>query len=145
MQLGSGPIWSKIYPDVQMCSTMWRSLLFIENIVDNGQVLCLGWSWYLQVDFQLFLVSLFVLFVYHKSKILSYSINILFCLGSLAFNYLYTLNKGVKIFTDLSAFSTFGDFMLDVYTKPWGRCTPYLMGLIMGQLYMDYRSILLLI
>jgi hypothetical protein len=85
-------------------------------------------------------VSLFLLFLHSKNKTLSYFLSIAFCIGSLAYNYIYTLNKGVRIFTDLSAFATFGDFMLDVYTKPWGRCVPYLMGLMLGQLYMEYRS-----
>jgi peptidoglycan/LPS O-acetylase OafA/YrhL len=90
MQLGSGPSWSKTYVDVQTCSTMWRSIFFIENLVDNGRVECLGWSWYLQVDFQLFLISLFLLFLYNWKKVVALIVTLFFMFASTVFCFQYT-------------------------------------------------------
>lgn len=64
----------------------------------------------------------------------------LMCILSLLFNFIYTYRKEIRVMTDLDAFVNFGDFMLDLYIKPYGRCVPYLMGLTLGILYMEYRS-----
>lgn len=93
MQLGSGPSWSKTYTDVQTCSTIWRSVFFIANLVDNGQVECLGWSWYLQVDFQLFIISLFLLFLYNWKKIVALIVTIFFMAASSVFCFIYTFKN----------------------------------------------------
>jgi peptidoglycan/LPS O-acetylase OafA/YrhL len=68
----------------------------------------------------------------------SYLFGFCFCVGSLIFNFLYSVNLGQKILTDLDSFKTFGDYMLDLYIKPWGRCTPYFMGLFLGIFYTNY-------
>ncbi len=60
--------------------------------------------------------------------------------GSLVFNFLFTFDKQIRIFTDLEAMLDFDDFMRNLYIKPYGRCVPYFMGLILGVLFMEYRS-----
>lgn len=140
MQTGSGISWSKIAPDVAQCRSMWREVLFISNMIDRGQEMCLGWGWYLQVDFQLFLISLLLLYLYQRSKVAMIIIATAASLASTIYNVIYTYNLGLPLFTDPSAFAHFQDFMLDIYMKPWGRCTPYFMGLILGVLFMEYRS-----
>lgn len=37
------------------------------------------------------------------------------------------------------------DFYSDVYIKPYGRCVPYLMGLLLGVLYMEFKGIFTII
>ena len=37
LHLGSGPFWPANEPLVQICSHFWRSLLYIDNLVDNGR------------------------------------------------------------------------------------------------------------
>lgn len=59
---------------------------------------------------------------------------------SLIFNFVFTYKEKIRIFTDLDAFVNFEDFMVNLYIKPYGRCVPYLMGLVLGVLYMEYRS-----
>jgi peptidoglycan/LPS O-acetylase OafA/YrhL len=119
---------------------MWREVLFVANMIDRGEEMCLGWGWYLQVDFQLFLLCLLLLFLYQRSKIAMVVISIVSMIASTIFNIAFTYNHKVRIFTDLDAFAPFEDFMLDLYEKPWGRCTPYFMGLLLGVLYMEFRS-----
>jgi peptidoglycan/LPS O-acetylase OafA/YrhL len=36
MRLGSGMMWSKNEEGVQACSTMWREILFMSNLIENG-------------------------------------------------------------------------------------------------------------
>ena len=132
MPTGSGMFWKKEQADVAMCHSMWREVLFIANFIDRGAETCLGWGWYLQVDFQLFVYCLILLFLYQKSKLATVLASFASMIGSTTFNIVYTYNHEIHLFTDLSAFINFEDFMLDLYMKPYGRCTPYVMGLLLG-------------
>nr|XP_019546423.2 nose resistant to fluoxetine protein 6-like [Aedes albopictus] len=56
--LGSGPLWNaSLGLSVDQCNRYWWSaLLYVQNYVNPDQI-CLGHSWYLSVDMQLFLLS----------------------------------------------------------------------------------------
>jgi hypothetical protein len=94
-----------------------------------------GWGWYLQVDFQLFLACLVILFVYSKTKIGSVIFTGLLIAGSIAININYTEEHKQKLFTDLTALLNFQNYFVDMYIKPYARCTPYFMGLFAGIAY----------
>ncbi|XP_058444050.1 nose resistant to fluoxetine protein 6-like [Malaya genurostris] len=61
--VSSGPVWnSTLKITVGNCNTYWWSaLLHIQNYV-NPNEMCLGHSWYLSVDMQLFLLSPFIIY-----------------------------------------------------------------------------------
>ena len=46
-------------------------MFFVDNLVDNGEKMCMGWGWYLQNDMQIFIVSMLFLFIYSQSKFAS--------------------------------------------------------------------------
>ncbi|XP_001656258.2 nose resistant to fluoxetine protein 6 [Aedes aegypti] len=56
--LSSGPLWNtSLGLSVDQCNQYWWSaLLYVQNYVNPDQI-CLGHSWYLSVDMQLFLLS----------------------------------------------------------------------------------------
>lgn len=58
--LGSGPLWYDILSGRQEPCRFhwWKSMLFIQNYTD----FCYEESWYLAVDFQLFCISIFLVF-----------------------------------------------------------------------------------
>ncbi|RUS81884.1 hypothetical protein EGW08_010354 [Elysia chlorotica] len=59
--LGSGPAYPAQCPDEEVCTKYWYySFFFINTIVDTGRK-CMGWTWYLSVDFQLYLLSPFLM------------------------------------------------------------------------------------
>lgn len=91
-RFGSGQFWDKIAMDSGTCKSMWREVLFISNFVDNGKYACLGWSWYLQVDLQLFIVSAFILLIYSKHKMAYYIVCYALILGSTILNYIVSYN-----------------------------------------------------
>ena len=49
MHLGSGPKWIVNEEYTGLCKNMWRSVLFIDNLVNNGHTLCMSWSFYTQI------------------------------------------------------------------------------------------------
>lgn len=57
-EFSSGPLWNtSLKLSVDMCNRYWWSaLLYVQNYV-NPDHICLGHSWYLSVDMQLFLLS----------------------------------------------------------------------------------------
>ena len=102
---------------------------------------CLPWGWYLQVDFQLFILGVILLYIYSKSKKIFLSATIGLSVLSLAFIFIYCQSNNVKIYADIGELTNSGgDFFDDVYVKPYGRCFPYFMGLIFGVFFMEYRS-----
>lgn len=64
---------------------------------------------------------------------------------SLAFVFWYTHINNLKVFVSLSNALLADEYFFDVYIKPYGRFVPYCIGLVMGVLFMEYRSIILII
>lgn len=145
MRLGSGPFWSKFEPTTNLCGSMWKDILFISNFIDNGEKDCLDWGWYLQVDFQLFIVCVFLLYFYSKKKVAYYISCGVLVLGSTIANMIVTYTEKVRVITDIDALIAFQQFTYDLYIKPYGRCTPYILGLMLGVLFMEYRCIFITI
>lgn len=101
MRLGSGVVWSKGEFVVELCTSMWKEILFVGNFVYNGSKPCMGWGWYLQVDFQLFVVGVFLLYLYSKAKKISLLTFLLFAISSTLYIFIFTFVKDIKIMTDL--------------------------------------------
>jgi ABC-type sugar transport system permease subunit len=140
MHLGSGPRWPGNEPIVNMCHKFWRSLLFIENIADDGTSSCLVWGWYLQVDFQMFLVCLLLLGVYSYQRKISIALGVLMIVGSWTYNLIYTQVHGQHIFINTKSLMAFLDYFQDIYVKPWARWSPYILGMFLGLAHAEYTT-----
>lgn len=70
-----------------MCNKLWKPLLFIDNLVDDGKTMCLGWGWYLQNDMQIFVYCMLMLLLYQWNKMTGYFAIVWSMLAS----YLYTM------------------------------------------------------
>jgi peptidoglycan/LPS O-acetylase OafA/YrhL len=141
MRLGQGPLWSSQEPTVMLCQYMWRDIFFINNFVENGKEMCLNWGWYLQVDFQIFIVCVLLLFLYGKiHHNVSYLTGAVLVVGSITFNIVYTQMHNQKLFTNVEALMSYTNYLLDVYIKPYARWTPYFMGLYLGLFYYDFQK-----
>ena len=140
MHLGSGPNWQIMLPQVQFCEGMWRSLLFVDNFVHNGWELCMNWGWYLQVDTQLFAFSALILICYQRNKMATFMMTILLIACSfwytLSFNYTHHFVQPIHL-EDISPNDT---SFYDLYIKPWSRCPPYLIGVLLGIGYAELLS-----
>lgn len=136
--LGSGPFWQNQVDLSNLCHSMWRPLLFVDNIVDNGDNMCMPWGWYLQNDIQLFFYCLIILVIYRKSRFWSFFAIFI----SIAANFWYvmeeTYDNGEKWLSHISDAAQSQRYQLNIYYKPWGRCPPYLYGLLLGLLYYEF-------
>jgi peptidoglycan/LPS O-acetylase OafA/YrhL len=127
----------EIKESVHNCHKSWyMTLLYVNNFQDFKNV-CIGWSWYLMVDMQFYVLApLLVLpFLYSKviGKIVIGSVSMISILTT-AFIYSYndlhaSLGKGM----DFEYFTLF-------YNKPYCRIIPYLMGILFFNLYTESKQ-----
>ena len=115
---------------------MWRSLLFIDNFVNNGAEICMIWGWYLQNDMQLFIASAIFILLYKRNKFFScYSIIITIVVSyayTLSYNYTHHYKQPIHL-EDMDPEDT---SFTDLYVKPYSRCPPYFIGVLLGMGYM---------
>ncbi|KAF2887767.1 hypothetical protein ILUMI_18406, partial [Ignelater luminosus] len=134
---GSGPVW----PDavntniIEACQTnWWKTLLYIQNF--DPLTICISQSWYLGVDFQLFILSPLLLLPLTKwpRKTLIF-IGLLVAVSTLA-AFLTTW------FLQLSKFSreTSEEYAKYYYNAPWIRCSPWLIGIIAGYVIFESKQ-----
>ena len=120
---------------------MWKDIFFVSNLAGDGNHICMGWGWYLQVDFQLFLMGLLLLFLYRSYPKVSVATTWLLTVASLVYNLIYTYHYHVHIANDMEGPNeNNGKYFHDIYVQAWGRCPPYFIGLLFGIAYMNYRS-----
>lgn len=86
---GSGPLWYKLETvgQIDYCSSMWKPIIFVDNIVDNGERMCMGWGWYLQNDMQIFILSIPILYLYCRNRKAAYLIIQILIVLSLIYNF----------------------------------------------------------
>ena len=115
--------------------------MFIDNLVlSTNEIPCLQWGWYLQVDFQIFVVCLVLLGIYKFNKIVSFVVSGVLIIGSWVFNIIYTQNHNQKMFTNAAALYGFQEYFNHVYIQPYARWTTYIMGMYIGLLYCEYNA-----
>ena len=70
--LSNGPFY--LQETDQYCSeNWWTNLIYLNNFIGSTRM-CLGWSWYLAVDMQLFLIAPFAVYLFTKRPRLAVSI-----------------------------------------------------------------------
>lgn len=147
--LGDGPFWPTDGLDTQNCRTVWwTNLLYINNIVDvrdpenpEQLILCMGWTWFLSADTQMFILSPFLLYILHRSRF-----NYIFKITSFLV-FLMTIFFGLLVTSLIVSIrdlppnfipATF-DLVekarileLDVYFKPYPHIVCYVSGILIG-------------
>ncbi|GFO17071.1 nose resistant to fluoxetine protein 6-like [Plakobranchus ocellatus] len=120
-------------------NTWWGNPLYIQNLVKFEPAYCLGWAWYLAVDMQFYVLSpLLIIPLYYRPK-LGYIITFIFFLVTTITPFALTEARyyspgRMKV----QGHSTpLGDENYDIYTAPYCRMGPYLVGILCG--YALYR------
>lgn len=93
---------------VPYCSSAWKTLLFVDNLVGNGEKMCMGWGWYLQNDMQIFVFSLVFILLYTKHRIAGYISLVGLIIMGLTFNMVEVIQRDIKQVTHLIDFIKWG-------------------------------------
>eukprot|EP00794_Sanderia_malayensis_P018808 gene18808-20704_t len=143
--IGNGPTWNCLTVKMlqKPCEDYWwTNLLYINNFYPKKLAdECLGWGWYLANDMQFFIISPLIIYIMYRLKV----IGLLFANGILmaasivvtsVIIWHYNL-KSLELVADLGTRTTqennnFSDL---VYTKPYCRIIPYLVGLALGYVF----------
>ncbi len=117
------------------CYDNWYyNLLFVNNFVRNKETddYCLGWSWYLANDFQLYLLVPILCILYSQRKLF----------GFLALAALFA----ISVVTQIAVFTKY-EISIDIvhrispkfwskyYDKPYCRIAPFLLGVLFAWIY----------
>jgi peptidoglycan/LPS O-acetylase OafA/YrhL len=135
VHLGSGPLWEVSTgahsPTVQQCNKYWwTNLLYINNFYpwELGQE-CMGWSWYLAIDMQLYVLAPLVLIPLYYFFPIGLIISGGLVAVTIAANGAIAGTKNLLANTVISADVRESD---DIYIKPYCRAAPYIVGLVLG-------------
>lgn len=134
--MGDGPFyrsnWTLLTKNCQ--KWWWTNILFINNLVPwdmNSE--CIGWVWYLANDFQFFLLSPPIIYLYCKKRFTGYLASLLIIIGSMLTNGIVTAIYDVTVTLTANDINP----MNILYSKPWGRAGAYFVGAIMGFMYFE--------
>ncbi|XP_037079592.1 nose resistant to fluoxetine protein 6-like [Pollicipes pollicipes] len=137
-RIGTGPgLASALNTQAKVCQdSWWKNLLYINNFTDIFS-LCIGQSWYLPVDFQLFLAAPFMMLPYVYNKKIGAAWLALLAAGSVAVPAVITYQEDLPptdLFFNINSIPKAQQFFEDFYIKPWCRASPYIVGIGMGLL-----------
>lgn len=138
------------------CHRYWFStLFFFNNIAPGGRGFeCIGWTWYLSNEFQFFLYSLLLFTILPNPRHVAWAAFLTLIICSVwGLEYLVSLDKfhmakaaiaSVKVkwnyfFIDLYD-GELGEYMTKVYSRPFLRVGPYMVGLLLGMYIMRRRK-----
>ncbi|XP_044727164.1 uncharacterized protein LOC123290876 [Chrysoperla carnea] len=130
--MGSGPLWDPENTFEPCRTNWWAALLYIQNYV-AGLNRCVGQSWYLQIDMQLYILSPLLLL-----PIIKWPRQAPFILLTLMF-ILIIIPFGVAWHYKLAAFIDLrgeaignADIMTVYYFQTYTRAGPWVMGMLLG-------------
>jgi peptidoglycan/LPS O-acetylase OafA/YrhL len=136
--LGNGPAWPlQEYKNKVSCGEYWYSnFLFINNFVPSDQPSCMGWSWYVANDIQLYMLSPIILYTQYKNKAAGYLLCIVLIIVNTVIvaiqSFLYHYNPGTVY--GLLSFNQFSHSYQRFYT----RMGAFFIGMLFGLLYRNY-------
>jgi len=134
---GGGPLFFN-YEKNHNCSDTWMwHALFVNNLIPWRKLDgCMTWTWYLACDIQFFLLLPFLVQTYKADRSMFWKI----CFVLFAFCQVFTT---IVIFkNDFSAnfFTYQQDFWTLLHYKPYTRFPSFLIGIIWGCSYFDYKT-----
>ncbi|CAH1104299.1 unnamed protein product [Psylliodes chrysocephalus] len=132
--MGSGPKWPYIVNNFEEnCKVYWWSaLLYIQNIF-NVDRMCVGHSWYLNVDMQLYFFSPLILWLLKERTKTGIGILIFTSLLSMSVSFIRGYVEELSgVRSTYYSKSSSDVYMNTYYLKTETRATPWLMGIILG-------------
>lgn len=133
--MGSGPF---CYPfqtsdEFTKCAKRWYlNLLYINNLdpaKTGNKMACMGWTWYLDNDFQFFFYSVFALAFYFHSPKAKYYVCAFF--GSMALMTI-TVTGVLSDKYNLNISTLDAKYGKYIYVDPYTRAGPYAVGVLFG-------------
>ncbi|EDV44675.1 uncharacterized protein Dana_GF20203 [Drosophila ananassae] len=125
-RMGDGPLYGSVnFDDYSVCEKTWAwTLLYVQNYATNS--ICLGHSWYLAVDMQLYILSPLILIALYKwgRKGVAGIVMAMLLLASCLFS--------MMVINNISLMTQSDGAMEKIYFSTHTRASPYLIGVLFG-------------
>ncbi|XP_039496877.1 nose resistant to fluoxetine protein 6-like isoform X2 [Drosophila santomea] len=125
-RMGDGPMYGKVnFDDYSICKDTWYwTLLYVQNYATNQ--ICLGHSWYLAVDMQLYIIAPILLIALYKwkRKAVAGIVVAMLLLAACLFS--------IMVIEKVSLIASSEDSMKRIYFSTHTRASPYLIGILFG-------------
>jgi len=137
--IGRGPLSSTFNQEPKNCKqNWWTNLLYINNFVGTGKM-CMGHTWYLACDMQLFVLAPVILYPLCRWPRAGYVLLTMALVSSVLTPMVLTAVYDLIVTFIPTYRQRFGsneylDYMSVYYTKPFSRSGPYVVGMILGYL-----------
>lgn len=139
---GSGPVWGLYVDYLKQCDTnWWKNLLFVDNLVNRSfhdKDYCMGWSWYLSNDMQMFLLTPIIAWYYITKPQKAFLVIGTLLIGSLSLGLYYSYSR--SMYAGIEALMRQPEHEWEVYINPCVRIAPYLIGVTIGLFYRNYKE-----
>ncbi|MBN3296794.1 NRF6 protein, partial [Amia calva] len=128
--ISKGSFWFIVEFGIDNCKKYWWSNVLLINNLFTTADMCAPWTWYLSADFQFYITTPFLIFLYRRSKYAMIAIATILLLISCLLGALLTafLQLPVHQPTTLAYISYFQYY----YNKPYTRYGSYLVGILLG-------------
>ncbi|XP_017103734.2 nose resistant to fluoxetine protein 6-like [Drosophila bipectinata] len=125
-RMGDGPLYGKVsFDEYSICESTWAwTLLYVQNYATHD--ICLGHSWYLAVDMQLYILSPLILIALYKwgKKGVAGIVVAMLLLAACLFS--------MMVINNISLITETEDAMKKIYFSTHTRASPYLIGVVFG-------------
>ncbi|KAJ8730614.1 hypothetical protein PYW08_002027 [Mythimna loreyi] len=141
-RITDGPHWVSVINLTETCrKNWWSTLLHIQNLV-NVSDMCVSHSWYVAIDFQLYVLSPIVLvWVMTGKKYLAWMGLVGGLASVLIASTIYSFHINLPAGSlALSRFAELGDYMTKYYFNTLARASPFFVGLLFGYVLHLYRK-----
>ncbi|KAL3994535.1 Acyltransferase family protein [Acanthocheilonema viteae] len=130
-----GPFWRPI--EANYCrKSWWTNLIYMNNFLLQDIEVCMGWTWYMANDMQFHVFSPVLLIFLYRNQLAGIIIALsLITMSSLVHLFIVLANNypPAPILTaKLQLVQNMSTYWSDVYVKPYIRCNPYIIGILVG-------------
>ncbi|XP_037032707.1 nose resistant to fluoxetine protein 6-like isoform X2 [Bradysia coprophila] len=132
----TSPFWIEDRNDLTCQNHWWRNLLYIQNLYPVKEF-CLNWTWSLACEMQFFIIFTFMLFLYAKYPELTKKIFVALFVSFTVIVYFVAYRTKFE-----PAYDVMHELGDDMYTSPWTRILPYLIGVGSGWILLNRKDTL---
>jgi len=126
----NGPLYLDMLRD-NCINNWWWALLHIQNYLPESEM-CVNHSWYLSVDFQLFVISPFIIFLIHKYGNRCITVPAILCIGTMIYIFSIAMVFNIELPKLASEAGDDPEYSKFIYFPTQSRAGPWFIGIILG-------------
>ena len=152
VHLADGPVWQQTIGTSSVfyksCEKYWwTNVLFINNIFPRNHInICMPWTWYLANDMQFYILAPIIIVPLFSRRYYPVGLTMIGLLVAMNLATRAGITAGYGFSANVAKFEEVSNALNgdaqeehnvtdDLYTKPWSRVGPYLIGILMGFIF----------